>query len=39
MPAKDLFHNAVRCGLGKEGWRITNLSASFDSESRGKTAS
>ncbi|PSB05266.1 XisH family protein [Merismopedia glauca] len=24
MPAKDLFHNAVRCGLEKEGWRITN---------------
>jgi hypothetical protein len=24
MPAKDLFHDAVRCGLEKEGWQITN---------------
>ena len=31
MPARDLFHNAVRHGLEKEGWLITDdpLSISF----------
>lgn len=31
MPARDLFHNAVRHGLEKEGWKITDdpLSVSF----------
>ncbi len=31
MPARDLFHNAVRHGLEKEGWKITDdpLSISF----------
>ncbi len=24
MPAKDIFHNAVKLGLEKEGWLITN---------------
>ncbi|MGB3507720.1 MAG: XisH family protein, partial [Microcoleaceae cyanobacterium] len=24
MPAKDIFHNAVKLGLEKEGWIITN---------------
>lgn len=24
MPAKDIFHEAVRKGLGKEGWVITD---------------
>jgi hypothetical protein len=24
MPAKDIFHDAVRIGLEKEGWVITD---------------
>ncbi|HSM83651.1 MAG TPA: XisH family protein [Nodosilinea sp.] len=24
MPAKDLFHDAVRCALEKDGWTITH---------------
>jgi hypothetical protein len=24
MAAKDIFHDAVKQGLEKEGWRITN---------------
>ncbi|MCX5980648.1 MAG: element excision factor XisH family protein [Nostocales cyanobacterium LacPavin_0920_SED1_MAG_38_18] len=24
MPAKDVFHDAVRIGLEKEGWVITD---------------
>lgn len=24
MPAKDIFHNAVRSAMQKEGWRITH---------------
>lgn len=24
MPAKDIFHNTVRTGLEKEGWKITS---------------
>jgi hypothetical protein len=24
MPAKDVFHDAVRCALEKEGWQITD---------------
>jgi hypothetical protein len=24
MPAKDIFHDAVRCALEKEGWQITD---------------
>ncbi|MGD1711997.1 XisH family protein [Dapis sp. BLCC M172] len=30
MPAKDIFHNAVKLGLEKEGWIITNYSLHLD---------
>jgi XisH protein len=32
MPARDIFHNAVKKGLEKEGWKITHdpLSVSFE---------
>ncbi|MBD2438472.1 XisH family protein [Nostoc sp. FACHB-110] len=32
MPARDIFHNAVKKGLEKQGWKITHdpLSVSFE---------
>jgi len=32
MPARDIFHNAVKHGLEKEGWKITHdpLPVSFE---------
>ncbi|MDJ0676546.1 MAG: element excision factor XisH family protein [Calothrix sp. MO_167.B42] len=32
MPARDIFHNAVKHGLEKEGWKITHdpLTVSFE---------
>ena len=32
MPARDRFHNAVKTGLEKQGWKITHdpLTVSFE---------